>query len=203
MADHESMSGARRLRFAVFLYWVFGLAVIAGCTIGGILTAWPATMIVITPIVAMFYLGTPTMVTDLRIWARASKNESARGADPVPADKHSSAAVSVSESPAAAVRADRTRVTLGSASSAWDTRLNPVVAELAQAIPRHDDIVIVATEAGLEVQSIPEDRSARNYWHEILRRARSEGKVADILHVATGRAPDQSLAAAIERYRAG
>jgi hypothetical protein len=75
VADPESMPRRRQIRVSILLYWVLGLAVVLGCTIGGIVTAWPATMLVISPIVAMVYLGTPTMVTDLRSWSYPASNE--------------------------------------------------------------------------------------------------------------------------------
>lgn len=177
------MSGGMRrvIRHAPFKYWwPLGGLLVCGLVVAGWQTGWSAGFVAVAAIVAAIYLGLPSM--------EAGRKE-VLGAD--------SAAQSPSKRPPG-TQGHKT----GSAKM-WDTRLNPVVHELSNAISDPEIIRDIAVKSGLAVQYVRFSNYADTYWTSVLARAQDEGvlRVDSILDQALARTENTEVHDSIGLYR--
>jgi hypothetical protein len=177
------MSGGMRrvIRHAPFKYWwPIGGLLVCGLVVAGWQTGWSAGFVAVAAIVAAIYLGLPSM--------EAGRKEVLDG---------ESAARSSSKH-TAGTQGHKT----GSANM-WDTRLNPVVHDLSNAITDPEIIRDIAVKSGLAVQYVRFSNYADTYWTSVLERAQDEGmlRVDSVLDQALDRTEDTSVRDSIELYR--
>jgi hypothetical protein len=84
--------------------------------------------------------------------------------------------------------------------SFWSPTLNKINTALAELYPDQEDSVRVVVSAGLDSGRINFSNKAINNWFSILREAKNEGKIPDLLKFAIEDSKNQELAAAYQEY---
>jgi hypothetical protein len=87
----------------------------------------------------------------------------------------------------------------------WDVALNPVLAELAAAIPVVSDLEAIIQRSGMPPGKVRTSARADVYWQNVLSRAGAqEGDVLDHgLDLASEDSGSEALRDAVQRYRDG